>query len=243
MAEMYEDGYCEIYDLVMRNRDKDYAGEAEHVAGLVGERVPGASALLDVACGTGLHLRHFAARFPGAGGVDGSEAMLAMARERVPEARLWVSDMRELELSVQFDAIICLFAIPHLESADELAHTVRRFAGHLRPGGVLVIEPWVSPEEFTPGYVSRDLVEEGGRTVVRLSHSERDAERADRMRMEVHYAVATAGEGIRWGEEETRMSLFTPDQYVEAFASAGLESEFVKGGPFTGGLWTAWRDR
>ncbi|WP_245646185.1 class I SAM-dependent methyltransferase [Nocardiopsis trehalosi] len=238
---MYHDDYHEIYDLVMRNRSKDYAAEAAHVAALIRARAPEAASLLDVCCGTGLHLRHFAEHFPEPAGLDGSAAMLSLARARVPHAPTWVSDIREMKVDARFDAVVCLFAISHLETPEELADVIGRFADHLAPGGVIVVEPWLAPEEFTPGYVSADLVEDGGRTVTRLSHSVLDGGRADRMRMRVHYAVADPAAGLRSGEETTRMSLFRPEHYADAFARAGCAAEHVTGGPFAGGLWIARR--
>lgn len=42
---------------------KDYAAEAVEVQGLIEKRNPDAGTLLDVACGTGLHLQYLAGAF------------------------------------------------------------------------------------------------------------------------------------------------------------------------------------
>ena len=45
--------YAEYYDLFYR--DKDYAGEAAFVRGLVRQRAPKARTLLELGCGTAAH--------------------------------------------------------------------------------------------------------------------------------------------------------------------------------------------
>ncbi|WP_017587935.1 class I SAM-dependent methyltransferase [Nocardiopsis ganjiahuensis] len=234
---MYDTDYAAIYDAVMIHRGKDYAGEAARIRELVDERAPGATSLLDVACGTGLHLRALAEHFDEVAGLDGSEEMLALARARVPGLRAWRSDLRRIRLAERFDVVCCLFAIPHLDSEAELADVVRLLLDHLNPGGVLLVEPWVGPDEFLPGYVSRDVVDQGDRTVVRLSHSRLLPGRGDRMELAVHYAVADPEEGLRHATESMRMSLFTPEQFATAFAEAGCEAEHVRTDPFAHGLW------
>ncbi|MFJ9555964.1 class I SAM-dependent DNA methyltransferase [Nocardiopsis sp. NPDC101807] len=238
---MYDSSYASVYDTVMIHRGKDYDAEAAVIAGLVRERSPAADSLLDTACGTGLHLRAFSGHFARVAGLDGSDEMLELARARVPGLRTWRSDLREVALDTRFDVITCMFAVPHLESEDELASVVQGLVRHLNPGGVLVVEPWVGPEGFTPGHVSRDLVEDGGRTVVRLSHSTRVTGRHDRMRMVVHYAVADPEEGLSHATDGWEMSLFTPEQYAAAFEKAGCKAEHLRTEPFAHGLWVAVR--
>jgi len=65
--------------------------EAIHRAGIrAGQRV------LEVGCGSGVFLRAAADRGAEVTGVDASEALIELARERVPEADLRVADMQFL---------------------------------------------------------------------------------------------------------------------------------------------------
>jgi dTDP-3-amino-3,6-dideoxy-alpha-D-glucopyranose N,N-dimethyltransferase/dTDP-3-amino-3,4,6-trideoxy-alpha-D-glucopyranose N,N-dimethyltransferase len=236
---LYGVSYVDIYDQLMRNRGKDYAGQAEEVARLVREQHPAASSLLDVACGTGLHLRFFAKLFDRVMGVDGSPDMLAFARTRLPDIQLRRADMREFRLSESFDVITCMFAVPHLRSVAELEKTVGCFADHLAPGGVLVIEPWFDPDRFAPGYVATDLIECPDRTIFRVSHSSHHDEDPARVRMVVHFVEADHGRGIRHATETIDMTLFNQEQYSAAFASNGCTADYVPGGRFPRGLWLA----
>ena len=70
-----------VYDLVYSHLD--YATSAAYVEGLIRERNAAAASLLDVACGTGLHLGIWRDQFEHVEGVDLDPNMLAMARQRL----------------------------------------------------------------------------------------------------------------------------------------------------------------
>jgi len=237
---VYENRYVEVYDLLMRSRGKDYAAEANEVARLVRDRSRDAASLLDVACGTGLHLQYFAKQFDHVVGLDQSEDMLEFAGRTLPGLALRCGDMRRFEVGETFDAITCMFAIPHLRSPAELDATVACFARHLAPGGVVVIEEWFTPERFIPGYVATDLINDGPQRTVRVSHTVRGADRENQVRMVVHYVDVAPESGIQHWTESADMTLFTHDDYETAFARAGCVAEYVAPGElFERGLWIA----
>lgn len=224
---MFGDEYAEIYDLTYRQRGKDYAAEAARIAGLTRERHPAAATLLDVACGTGEHLRHFRDHFGDVAGLDGSAFMLERAREKLPGTPLYTGDMCDFDLGRTFDVVTCLFSsIGYLKSTDALGAATVAMARHLSPGGVLVVEPLWFPESFQDGYVASDLLRENGRTLARLSHSTRDGRT---VRMDIHHLLADA-EGIRHFVEHQTSTLFTKDEYLTALAAAGCVAEHVPGG-------------
>ena len=75
-----------MYDKIARFYDsiyswKDYKAEVDVLVGHIRERVPRASTLLDVACGTGRHLELLKDRFD-VEGLDASAQMLEVARSR-----------------------------------------------------------------------------------------------------------------------------------------------------------------
>ncbi|KFU80937.1 Methyltransferase domain-containing protein [Amycolatopsis lurida] len=234
---MYGTEAAEVYDLLHRARGKNFEDEAEAVLELALGRRPAADSLLDVACGTGAHLRVFGKRFDQVAGVDLSAAMLELAGARLPEAELTQADMRDFSLGRRFDVITCLFcSIAYVRSTGELEQALRGFARHLTPGGVTVVEPWWFPERFTPGYIAADVVREGGRTVSRVSHASRIPAGS---RMEVHYLVAEEDSGVRHFREEHLYSLFSRQEYEAAFDRAGFDVEYVPDagrGLFTGVL-------
>ncbi|MCD9140522.1 class I SAM-dependent DNA methyltransferase [Streptomyces albireticuli] len=236
---MYANDIAAVYDLVHEGKGKDYRSEAGEIAALVRAHRPGTTSLLDVACGTGQHLRHLAGLFDRVEGLEISRDMLAIAAGRNPGIPLHEGDMRSFALTSRFDAVICMFSsIGHLRDGAELDATLARFAAHLEPGGVIVVEPWWFPDSFTPGYIGASVTEAGDRTISRVSHSVRDG---DATRIEVHYLIARPGEGIRHLTEEHTITLFPRTAYERAFERAGCRVLYQEGGPSGRGLFIGTR--
>ncbi|HJV08627.1 MAG TPA: class I SAM-dependent methyltransferase, partial [Acidimicrobiales bacterium] len=109
MDGAYEQG-AEAYDLLHAARGKDYGEEASALTECIRRRRPGARSLLDVACGTGLHLAALAAGGWDVEGLDLSEGMLAAAQARLPGVPLRPADMRTFRVDRRFDAVVCLYS-------------------------------------------------------------------------------------------------------------------------------------
>ncbi|MBY8870724.1 class I SAM-dependent methyltransferase [Micromonospora sp. PLK6-60] len=237
---MYDSEVAEIWDTIYRGRGRDYAAEARSVAEVIRERHPDAGSLLDVACGTGEHLRHFDDLFDHVEGLELSGDMIEAGRGRSPWLTMHQADMRSFALGRRFDAITCLFSsIGHAHGTAELDATLARFAAHLNPGGVVVVEPWWFPETFADGYVTGDVVRTEGRVIGRVSHSRREGAAS---RVSAHFTVADADTGLRHFTEDLLISLFTREQYEDAFRRAGGTVELLDGGPSGRGLFVGvWR--
>jgi len=130
----------ELYDLFYSW--KDYRGEAEKLRDIIRRSEPDAKALLDVACGTGVHLEHLTDWF-GVEGLDADASLLAVARNRLPDVPLHEADMRHFELGRKFDVITCLFSsIGYMVAEPDLRQAIANMARHLSPRGLLIVEPW-----------------------------------------------------------------------------------------------------
>jgi SAM-dependent methyltransferase len=222
----------EVYDL--EYSFKDYAGEAATLERLVRERSPDARTLLDVACGTGKHLEHLRAAFE-CEGMDLDEGLLHVARARVPDVPLHQGDMRDFDLGRQFDVITCLFsAIGFVGGLDGLAATAHRFAKHLRPGGLALVEPWLTPEVWIPNRPHLLTHEEPELVLARATVSGLRDERVSTT--EMHYVVATP-KGVDHFVEHHDLYLFTNDEMRSAFEAAGLTAEHDVEGLIGRGLW------
>ncbi|MEW2587032.1 class I SAM-dependent DNA methyltransferase [Streptomyces virginiae] len=233
---------ADVYHDFYHGRGKDYRAEAAVVRELVEQRAavpPADGSLLDVACGTGSHLAEHNGFFGHVAGVDLSAEMLAVAARDNPGIPLTEGDMRDFRLGRTFSAVTCMFSsVGYLETAADLDAAVANLAGHLEPGGVLVVEPWWCPESFVPGWVGADVVRSGERTISRVSHTVRAGRTS---RMEVHYTVADPRTGIEHFTDTHVMSLFERTEYRDAFLRAGLEPTYVAHELYGPGLFVATR--
>jgi len=209
------------YDLVFGSSvGKSYATEAYDIAELVHQRNPAAGSLLDVACGSGLHLSYLRNVFDHVEGLEISEAMRREAVGRLPGVAVHAGDMRDFRLGRTFSAVTCLFsAIGYTQSVAELRQSVDCMAAHLEPGGVLVLEPWYTPDQWTPQTVHTAVARDGRRHLTGMCHSRQDGTSSI---MTMHYLLGEPGVDVRYWTEEHVMTLFTEGQYHDAVQRAGF---------------------
>lgn len=123
------------YDLMCA--DIDYREQSEHVRRLHQLFGNGGSEYLDLACGTGPHIRHFIDFGYNASGVDINQPMLDIAQQRCPEARFFQQDMSALQVESQLDLISCfLYSIHYNQSIAKLEECIANVHAALKPGGV-----------------------------------------------------------------------------------------------------------
>jgi SAM-dependent methyltransferase len=213
-----------IYDLIYEAAGKDYAAESSAIRSLIEARNPEARTLLDVACGTGGHLRHLQHHYK-VTGVDLDPNMLREARNHLPEIRLVEGDMRTLRIDTRFDAVICLFSsIGCMSDTEELTSAITAMASHLNPGGVLIVDGWVRPDAWRDGgSTGVEVATSKEMKVARVVHSRRDGSATH---LEMHHLVATQ-DGIQHLVDYHDLTLFTPEEYEAAFQAADLVAETV----------------
>jgi ubiquinone/menaquinone biosynthesis C-methylase UbiE len=226
----------QLYDLFYEW--KDYRAEAERLRELVDGRRPGSKTLLDVACGTGAHLIHLREWFEVVG-LDIDPGLLKVASQKLRDVPLYRGDMRDFDLGRRFDVVTCLFSsIGYMQTVADLQLAVQTMARHLSPGGLLIVEPWFSPETFDPNHLGRTiLVQRPDLEAVRMNGS-----RVERGRsiLDLHYLVARPGK-VEHLTEEHVLGLFADAAYRQAFEQAGLETEHDPVGLMGRGLWIGQR--
>lgn len=94
---------------------------------------------LDVACGTGLVVAHLRNRGWVSTGLDGSLAMLRVARRRA--RNLVAADFRAVPFRSTFSRVTCLYdSLNHLLEQEHLARTFRAIASVMRPDSLFIFD-------------------------------------------------------------------------------------------------------
>lgn len=92
---------------------------------------------LDLACGTGPHIRHFIDFGYDSCGLDINQPMLDRARQRCPEALFTRQDMASFEFDHPFDLITCfLYSIHYSAGIDKLEACIKSAHNALTQNGV-----------------------------------------------------------------------------------------------------------
>ena len=216
---------------------KDYAAESVRVGEVLASNGVTEGRLLDVACGTGLHMKHLSETYE-VEGLDLDPGLLAIAHERLPDAPLHEGDMAAFDLGRSFDAVTCLFsAVGYLPSQESLNATLACFERHTRPGGVVLVEPWLFPEVFKSRHVHAMLVEDPELKICRMNNSVRNGKH---VRFSFHYLVGTP-DGVEHLVEDHDTYLHSHEEYVAAFEAAGLRVSFDEQGLMGRGLYVGVR--
>lgn len=216
-------------------RGKDYAAEAAWLRAAIGVANPGAHRILDVACGTGAHLRFMHSSFEVAG-EDADATMIQIAKERLPGVPFRVGRMQDLAVDRSFDVVMCLFgSITYLADDAELRDTFVRFAGALNPGGLAIIEPWISPDEWRDNTIEASFVDQPQLKIARIGATERYGSTSV---TRYEYLVGETS-GMSGFSETHVQQLFSDDQYRAAFGAAGLKPRSERSDLFPHGLYIA----
>lgn len=137
---MSYDVFASFYDELMS--DVDYEGIADGIENILNEYRPGASSIVDMACGTGTLTALLAEKGYDMIGTDASTDMLMKAREKCPpQVLLLCQSMGELDLYGTNDAVICtLDSINHVTDEKLLARIFKNVSLFLEDNGIFVFD-------------------------------------------------------------------------------------------------------
>ena len=222
------------YDVIYDAAGKDYKAESQRLIQLIRRHKKSkGNTLLDVACGTGRHISYLKSSYF-VEGLDIDPRLLAIAKRRNPDVRLHQGNMLTFNLHKPFDVVTCLFsAIGYMTTLRKLQRAIRNMSLHLKPGGVLIVEPWISPRNFIKGNIHAVFVNEPQLKIARIGRS---IARGRVSILDFQYLVATPRRTQYFTEGE-EFGLFTHSEYVNAFRLAGLKAKSYDKGLIGRGLY------
>ena len=216
------------YDLIYGG--KDYQKETQLIYQTISKyKKSKGKELLDVACGTGNHLKYFV-DFYTCEGIDINSELIEIAANKVPNAIFMKADMLNFNLQKKYDIITCLFsAIGYTKTLNNLRKVLKNFYFHLKNGGVVLIEPWFTKE-------SKDFRV----SVPFVVHNENDNTKISRISiasiknnisiMDTHYLVDEAGKGISHFSEKHILGLFEKNEFIKVMIEVGFKTKFLEEG-------------
>jgi len=187
--------------------------------------------VLEVACGTGRLMAILESEGYNVTGVDLSPEMLALARPRV-KGKLIQMDMRALEFSGEFDAVLCLgSSFTYMSTDRDAPKALRGFHEALKPGGVLIFDNFdaqrFDPERYRDWRENVYRVE--GATITRRSRNRDWSPETQRWVAEWEYIIEKDGVAHRVTDSGA-LRAFTYSQIVGLLEKAGFtEARLMSG--------------
>jgi len=222
------------YDAIYEAQGKDYKKEAQQIHDVIEQHKKSlGKTLLDVGCGTGGHFS-FLKDWYSVEGLDLDDNMLKVAQQRFPDVTFHQGDMSDFQLGRQYDAVTCLFsAIGYTKTPDKMQSAVQNMSQHLTTGGVLVVEPWFTPDKWKVGSPHAVFVDKPDLKLARVNISDI---KDNISVINFHIVVGTQGQ-VEYFTELHELGLFTEQEYLNAFKNAGLETTFDSQGITGRGLY------
>jgi len=181
------------------------------------------TSVLELGCGSGA----VASFFPDSVKktlVDTSQAMLDLCAQNNPGASCLIGDMRDLRLDKEFDAVLIHDALMYMTTPADLEAAIQTAAAHCRAGGLVLLVPDLTQEDFEDG--STVLAGgDGEGTAVRLMEWHWDPDPSDHCSLaEFSFLIREDGQ-VRAHHETHVLGLFSDSEWRAFIRAAGLELE------------------
>jgi hypothetical protein len=144
--------------------------------------------------------------------------------------------MIAFNLGRKFDLITCLFSsIGYVKTLENLSKAITSMADHLIPGGLLLVEPWFTPDQWTPDTVHALFIDEPTLKIARVNTSYAEGRLSY---FDLHYLIGTPQKTEHFVESH-ELGLFERGEMEAAFSDAGLQVAFHEEGLIGRGLYIA----
>lgn len=218
---LYE-GTAPYYDLIYAY--KNYANEVQRINQYISEyKKSEGNDLLDIGCGTGEHIKFLKEKYKCVG-IDPNQWMLNVARKKLPDIEFIQQDMIQLKLNKKFDVILCLFtAINHAMTLDDLKLTFKNMEQHLKPGGIILLEPAKIKEEpeykpFMSTYTSDNL---------KIAKVSVKSIKKGLLTCDLHHLIGKTNQPVEHIVETLRFQIYNEDTIINAMEEQGIRARYV----------------
>lgn len=135
----YSEVFCKVYNEFGWNYYPEAFGQ--QLLQWLKENSVTVTASLDLACGTGVLCEVLHEQGIAASGMDFSEGMIAIARERNPAIRYDVADMTVYRPEAKFDLVTCTGdSLNHIMQLTDVEKIFRNVYGYLKEGGHFIFD-------------------------------------------------------------------------------------------------------
>ena len=160
--------------------------------------------------------------------------MLEIAQKKLPNVQFYSQDMADFKLGHEFDIIISLFsAIGYVKTISRLNRTIACISVHLKPGGIVVVEPWFSPEEFKK---HRNDVLFGQQDDFKACRMRESLIEGNEVKITEHIMISTDNHVTHFISKH-EFGLFTEDDFMKAFEKNQLHAHYCEEGLTGRGLY------
>lgn len=192
------------YDLMCA--DIDYRAQSLCVQRLHTLFGNGGMTHLDLACGTGPHIRHFLDSGYRSTGLDINLPMLERAASRCPDAVFNVGDMCAFSTEIRYDLITCfLYSLHYSGDLSRLCACIERTHEALADGGVFCFNAVDKNAIDSARYVSHSAVHPEGRFT--FSSGWNYPGHGDRQWLKLRIEKHSANEHQRWSDEHAMVAV------------------------------------
>ncbi|MEI0626172.1 MULTISPECIES: class I SAM-dependent DNA methyltransferase [Pseudomonas aeruginosa group] len=161
---------------------------------------------LDLACGTGPHVRHFLDFGYRSAGLDINQPMLDLARQRCPEARFSRQDMADFQVEETLDLITCfLYSIHYNAGLAPLRACLASVHEALGDGGVFCFNAVDKHRIDNRSFVRHTLEHEGSRFT--FGSGWHYGGEGERQTLRLGIEKTTAGTTQAWQDEHPMVAL------------------------------------
>ena len=243
--------YAPLYNLMYG--EKGYGEETEFVLAQIGAYKAPIVDILDLGCGTGAHALRFARSGRNVLGVDLSADMLDLARRNAAAAsnttgtvEFQQSDIRDLKVDKEFDAVVSLFHVMSYQTHDEdVTAAIASARRHVAPGSPFLFDFWHGPAVIKSGPLARrkEVEDETVRVVRVATPTWHKAE--NRVTVGYHFTVEDKATGERSEFDEMHhMRYFFPAELDDALRRGGFRpakcAEWLSGKALTDDSFSAY---